>query len=104
MLVLFVLCSMMGKDRQDDLRISYVKHNSNSKKNNKYFQFSPKVGPDVCIHGRILIAGLEVSAVAWQQYWQFINSTFPENHSQLLRPSYTPKSNDYGIDRVSFYL
>ena len=23
-----------------------------------------------------------------------------ENHSQLLRPSYTPKSNDYGIDRV----
>ena len=24
-----------------------------------------------------------------------------ENHSQLLRPSYTPKSNDYGIDRVS---
>ena len=24
-----------------------------------------------------------------------------ENHSQLLRPSYTPKSHDYGIDRVS---
>merc|ERR1712113_631581 len=23
-----------------------------------------------------------------------------ENHSQLLRPSYTPKSHDYGIDRV----
>ena len=35
--------------------------------------------------------------------------SIPENHSQLLRPSYTPKSNDYGIDRVRsntghFYL
>ena len=31
--------------------------------------------------------------------WLF-QLSISENHSQLLRPSYTPKSNDYGIDRV----
>ena len=49
------------------------------------------MSPDVCIHGRILIAGLEVSAVAWQQYWQFINSTFPEKYCQYSKMVYAVK-------------
>ena len=52
-----------------------------------------------------LCISLKISRLTWLKNafvnLKQMNAFFPENHSQLLRPSYTPKTNDYGIDRVS---
>ena len=41
-------------------------------------------------------------SVGCKQIFMFL--FFSENHSQLLRPSFTPKSNDHGgLDRVNIY-